>query len=186
MITKIFGIEYIFPKLDMINLSKVFESSDPLGYVRVQINTIGKFLIVSVGQEDHVIGLDSIIEVMKNHILPLVIRYKYRELMFLVKSKHKDATMRKYQPMSMMMLYTCMKQLDDLFRVSRYKGLGEMEGSDCYTTLMNPDTRSLTHISNVGDPVFNYKLIGKDSTERKRLLADTKTVSAMFLRDNNL
>ena len=182
----IFGIDYLYPNLDMDKLATVFASSDPVGYVRVQINKPGKYLIISIGQEDHIIGLDSIIEVMKNHILPLVIRYKYKNLMFMVKSKHKDAAMNKYKPMSMMMLYICMKQLNELFKVSRYKGLGEMEGSDCYTTLMNPETRSLTHISNIGDPEFNYKLIGKDSTERKRLLADTKTISAMFIRSNNL
>lgn len=183
----VYAIEFLYPKVDYLNLARVFQSADPEGYVRVQVNEVGKFMVISVGKEDHVVGLDSVGEAVVNHLLPLVNKFKYRDMMFLVRSNHKSSFLKNEQPMSMMMLYICMQQLDGLFDVRRYKGLGEMNPPDCYDTIMNPETRSLTHVTNIGDPQENFALLGKDTSERKQLLTSSSSVlSNLFVRDNKL
>jgi DNA gyrase/topoisomerase IV subunit B len=84
----------------------------------------------------------------------------------------------------MMMLYICFSQLNGLFEISRYKGLGQMRPEDCFNTLMNPETRSLTRVTSAGKPDENYALLGKDTSERKRLLTTTTVLSHIFARDN--
>ena len=87
--------------------------------------------------------------------------------------------------MTMMMLYICFSQLNGMFEISRYKGLGQMRPEDCFNTLMNPETRSLTKVTSSGNPEENYALIGKaDSSERKRLLTTTTVLSNVFAREN--
>ena len=86
--------------------------------------------------------------------------------------------------MSWMMVYSITRELDKMFQIKRYKGLGEMKSDDCFETLMNPATRALTHITSLGDVDMNYSLLGKNSIERKKLLTDTNLLHHNFYKDN--
>lgn len=181
----IFAIDSIYPKLDYLALAKYFESSDPLGYIRVQSNEIGRYIVVSVGPEDFPIGLDKIADIIVGHLLPTLKKYKFYDLGFEMRSKHKGSDFNNWTPVSMLMLYICMKQLDQMFKVSRYKGLGELVTEDCYQLLMDPNTRSLTQVTGPGDPKYNYQLLGNDSGERKKLLTDSTVLSHTFRREHS-
>lgn len=99
----------------------------------------------------------------------------------------KSALNHDYQLMSPMQLYTILVQLNDSIRVKRYKGLGEMPKDSCFETLMDPTTRSLTHITAAGDTSKNYRLVGRDTVEdRKALMAANGSLSSSFMRMNEL
>ena len=84
--------------------------------------------------------------------------------------------------MSWMMVYSLMMELDKMFVIKRYKGLGEMKSEDCFETLMNPSTRALTHITSLGNVEMNYSLLGGKSDTRKQLLTDTNMLHSKFYR----
>ena len=180
----VLAIKHLYPVVNIPELVKAFESADQDGFIRVQANEVGQYVVISVGQEDHVIGLSNVGEVIVNHLLPVVKQFKYLEYLFLVSSDKPGSCLAKEKPMSMMMLYICFSQLNGLFEISRYKGLGQMRPEDCFNTLMNPETRSLTRVTSAGKPDENYALLGKDTSERKRLLTTTPVLSHIFARDN--
>lgn len=182
----VLAIEHIYPKVNYYELAKFFDSSDPLGYVRVQLNETGRYAVISVGGEDHIVGLESVGKLIQQHLLPLVIKYKYKEIMYLVRMKLKSSAVKQETPMSPMMLYIVLEQLNRLFHVRRYKGLGEMTDDDTLETIMNPDTRSLTHVTDIGSPEVNYNLLGKNTDERKALLMESNVLSNTFLREHTI
>lgn len=86
-----------------------------------------------------------------------------------------------------MQLYTILVHINDEIKVKRYKGLGEMPKDSCFETLMDPATRSLTHIVEAGDASRNYRLVGRDTVEdRKALMASNGSLSSSFMRMNEL
>lgn len=176
------SIQYLYPRIQFDKLNDIFRSSDAPGYVRVQIHEAQRFIVVSVGQEDYSIGLDAIGETLVNHLLPLLKKYKFYQLMFLLRTKYKGSMYTEWTPMSWMMVYSVMRELDKMFQIKRYKGLGEMKSEDCFETLMNPSTRALTHITSLGDISMNYSLLGKNSVERKKLLTDTNLLHHRFYK----
>ena len=163
-------------------MSKIFVSSDPKDFIRAQINEQKKFMVISVGQEDFSIGLDSIGDTLVNHLLPVLKKYKFYQLMFVLKSKYKDSAFSEWTIMSWMMVYSLMTRLDEMFQIKRYKGLGEMRTEDCLETLMDPRTRALTHITSLGDISSNYALLGSKTEARKQLLTGTNMLHNTFYR----
>ena len=179
------SVGHLYPTVNLPELIKSFESADQPGFIRVQSNDVGKFIVVSVGREDYVIGLSSVGDTIVSHLLPLMKKFKYRDYMFLVTSSKPGSSLATETPMTMMMLYICFSQLNSLFEISRYKGLGQMYPEDCFNTLMNPETRSLTRVTSSGSPEENYALLGKESsTTRKQLLTTTSVLSNLFAREN--
>lgn len=185
----VMAVDALFPRINYIKLMSYFnceESVDNPEYIKISTNEAGRYIVISVGKEDFPIGLDMIGRFIVDHLQKLVIKYKYNSLMFKISSKHKGATIHN-KVVSAMGLYVCLKLLDQPFKVSRYKGLGEMNPEDCFNTLMNPNTRSLTRVVDVGDPLLNYQLLGKDTTARKVLLNDTGVISnAIMDEDTNI
>lgn len=177
----VLAAEYIIPEVQYLALIDYFKSSDPTGYIKVRPEPESRSIVVSVGMNDFPISLDAAGPIIRDHLLPAVIKFKYRDLTFLVTSKQKGSTIHE-QPMSMMMFYLCLEQLNQLFKVSRYKGLGQMPTDSCYSTLMNPATRSLTRITSIGNMSRNYELLGKDTTEKKRLLTASTLIDNKFMR----
>ena len=177
----VYVAEYLYPVVKMEEIAQAFASSDPSGFIRVQTDAQQRSIVVSVGREDYVVGLDSVGDTIVHHLLPLVKKFRYRDYLYLVRSKHAGG-ISKFTPMSAMMLYQAMQQLNGMFEIFRYKGLGQMKPQDCYNTLMNPSTRSLTHVTSVGDIQANFDLLGTDSTKRKELLSDSQVLTASFVR----
>lgn len=178
----IFAIENIYPRPNYDKIAEAFVSSDPANYVRVIPDPKGNSLIVSIGDKDYPIGLDAIKDTIITHLLPWVNKVHYRDLEFLVRSRHVGSALYQERPMTMMMLYTCMCSLAGRFKVSRYKGLGQMPTESCRDTIMNPATRSITQITSLGDVARNYSLLGKDSEARKVLLTGSSVLTSMFIR----
>lgn len=182
----VLGIRSIYPKTDYTSLALWFNSSDPAGYIRVIPDPVGRFIVVSEGDKDYAIGLDVIGPTIRDHLIPLTIKYKVDRLMFRVSSLHQGSTIRNAL-MSPMMLYIALQGLNSLFKVSRYKGLGQMPPESCDATIMNPETRSMTQITSIGDPLFNYALVGKsDTVTRKQLLNSSSALSDMFIKQNGI
>ena len=176
------NIQYLYPTINFKKLNSIFASSDGPDFIRVQTHEQEKFIVVSVGQEDYSIGLDAIGETIVNHLLPILKKYKFYQIMFQLKSKYRDSQFKDWTLMSWMMVYSLMMELDKMFAIKRYKGLGEMKSEDCFETLMNPSTRALTHITSLGNVEMNYSLLGGKSDTRKQLLTDTNMLHSKFYR----
>jgi Tfp pilus assembly PilM family ATPase len=62
-----------------------------------------------------------------------------------------------------------------------------MPDTSCFETLMDPTTRSMVHITEVGDPSTSYGIIGKKTVQyRKELMSATGSLSQQFRRTNDL
>lgn len=180
----IYAIEYIYPKVDIVNLARCFESNIP-GYARV--SAYDNYLVISIGEKDHVIGLQDLGRMLADSILHLVNKYRYNELFFNVRPRQPDGSWGAPVPMSGMMLYTVMIQLDEKLNIERYKGLGQMPADACYTTIMNPSTRAVVQVRNLGDLEASYAVIGTaDSEPRKQLLSGSSVLSNSFFREQAL
>jgi DNA gyrase/topoisomerase IV subunit B len=184
----LYGIEFLFPKVRIHDVSSCFKSSDLPGHVRV-IERDDDVLIVVIGDRNYVIGLQQIGATLIRYLGPLLKKYRLNEVTYLIRTKGKGSIYEsKPQPMTAMMLYSCLQVLDEKLplKVHRYKGLGQMPTECCFSTLMNPDTRSITQIKSIGDIKENYSLIGTDTTGRKDLLRSSVALSSSFLREQAL
>lgn len=182
----VYAIRYLYPVIDYDHLCEYFASSDG-DAVQVNVLPEQQTLVVSIGDRDYPVSLTDVGKVIKDYLLPLVKKYKYDNLYFNFRWKLKSALNHNYQLMSPMQLYTILTQLNDEIKVKRYKGLGEMPKDSCFETLMDPTTRSLTHIVNAGDTSKNYRLVGRDTVEdRKALMASNGSLSSSFMRMNEL
>ena len=180
----VMAINDIYPNVNYDKLSQYFVSSDAPGYIRLQAFPEKEYVVISIGSEDYPIALNATGRAIVDHLLSDVIKYKICEFNFRVTSKLTGG-MLKNTPMTVMTFYSCLLALRDKFKVTRYKGLGKMPNDSCYATIMNPETRSMTQITSVGDWLQNYRLLGKDTSERKHLLTETNTLSMMFARQNS-
>ena len=180
----VLGIEYLYPTINFDQLVKCFASHDAQGYVRVAIDYEQSALIVSVGSNDYLIGLERIGRTIVQQLLPLVKKYRYNDITYRVTTKMPGSALKR-QPMTPMMLYVCLKNLDEKLPlpIHRYKGLGEMPSASCFATLMNPQTRAITQITSIGDLKESYELLGTDTAGRKRLLAGSVALSNTFARE---
>ena len=181
-----YAIKYLYPRVDPANLSKYFESRDSDRFVTVDYNGSGNYLVVSVGQEDYPIGLNEIGETLVNYLLPLTKKFKYNDLFFEIKGVNAHSTIKEYTTVSPMQLYMCLKQLSSIVNIHRYKGLGEMPTESCFETIMDPATRSLTQVRDVGSFEDNYGLLGKNSAVRKSLLTESGSLVASFVQQQRL
>lgn len=181
----VYAIDCLYPKIQYEKLESFFAADGD--NVCVTIDKSHQYLVVSIGTVDYPICLNNIGEIIKDNLLQLVNRYKYRNLYFKIKGKTADTAIKEYTLVTPMQLYMQFKELNKLVSVKRYKGLGQMPDNSCYDTLMNPETRSLTRITSAGDPSLNYNLIGKKTVGyRKELMSATGSLSSSFKRLNNL
>lgn len=182
----VYAIKYLYPVIDYEHICDYFASDDG---DEVQLNMLPEqqTLVVSIGDKDFPISLTDIGKVIKDYLLPITKKYKYDSLYFNFRWLLKNAVSHEYQLMSPMQVYTILAQLNNEIKVKRYKGLGEMPKDSCFETLMDPTTRSLTHITGAGDTSKNYRLVGKDTVEdRKALMASNGSLSSSFMRMNEL
>ena len=170
----VWATPYLYPVIQYDKLTNFFMTDDEDDFVRVRITPEEKFIVVSLGHDDYPIGLDSVGELIRNHLVPLMKKYKVDELLFEVITKKANSGFHtRAITMSAMMLYICFRKLDELFKIRRYKGLGQLSESGCATTIMDPETRSLTQVTSVGDELSNSLMLGRDTITRKQLLTDT-------------
>ena len=159
-------VDYLYPVIDYGAIDKYFANSSAV----VRCNRESQSMIISIGHEDYAIGLNDVGRTIINEIMPDLKKFRYNDLNFMVRSKYSNTELHNFTRMSPMQLYMCMVSLRNIMHVHRYKGLGEMETEHCLETIMDPKTRSLTHITHVGDFEYNYKLISKDDSSTKKVL----------------
>ncbi len=138
-----------------------------LGVVK-DYDKMSKILIISIGKEDIVVPLTQITDLIYDRLLPLYKKFYYGKTRIKINTKlsdvYKDTFVSIYQ------LYEIFKQLNSMFKIARFKGLGKMNDHDRARTCTNPETRRIFQITSIGsvDEIFN--MMGSDSTHRKNLV----------------
>lgn len=181
----VYALPALFPVVKPDELNKYFVSSDGEDYVDVVYQPSGNYIVVSLGKQDYPIGLNEIGKTIKEHILPLVKKFRYNNIFFKFRGKTKNTQITKPTTISPMQLFNLLEELDTLVKIHRYKGLGEMPTESCAETIMNPATRSITQVINEGSMVENYALLGKDTSTRKALLTVGGAATTAFIQQHN-
>lgn len=135
----------------------------------------GHLLIMSVGRNDYIIPLQNMCDRLYETVIPLLHKMQWNRFnadnfepnisIFVNSINSQDF---KNTQVSIMQLYSILRNLDDQFTIKRYKGLGSMTPEEKEVTCLK-NTMSIK-ITSVGDvhQIFNY--LGDDSVHRKRLI----------------
>ena len=177
----VFAINMLIPRINYDRIAEAFESNDPEGHIKVRVDKEQGTIIVSIGAEDHHIVLNTVGYIIRDRLLSAVKKIRYNDLRFIVTNKFTGES----KVMSMMQLYLLLKSMNDICKIERFKGLGELTDQDCRDSVMNPLTRSMTHIVTTGDAA-EAMAVCKDSAARKNLLMDSSTLSYKFAKDNRI
>ena len=127
-------------------------------------------VLVLVDQQEieHRIPLPRLQKTLKNVILPKYEMGHWQAVDLFVSTKYSD--LYKGAPCTYAMLYRIFHDLDKLFTVRRFKGLGEMSADAIKKTCIDPQERSFVTIKSVGDVNKIYEMLGVDTTARKKLV----------------
>ncbi len=153
-------------------------------YINMQYDDIVQAIIVSIGDVDHAIGIHDLALNIRLRLLPIIKEFRADELLFSIETKQEGSVYyRKPRVMSLVGAYMHLKTCDGVFTVTRHKGLGEMDTSDLFDAIVNPATRSIIPITDIGSIQRMIDVMGPDSEERKKLLLDNGALSSMFRRN---
>ena len=127
-------------------------------------------VLVLVDQQEieHRIPLPRLQKTLKNVILPKYEMGHWQAVDLFVSTKYSD--LYKGTPCTYAMLYRIFHDLNKLFTVRRFKGLGEMSADAIKKTCIDPQERSFVTIKSVGDVNKIYEMLGVDTTARKKLV----------------
>lgn len=127
-------------------------------------------VLVLVDQQEieHRIPLPRLQYTLKNVILPKYEIGNWQTVDLFISTKYSD--LYKGTPCTYAMLYRIFKDLDNLFTVRRFKGLGEMSAQAIKKTCIDPQERSFVTIKSVGDVNKIYEMLGVDTNARKKLV----------------
>lgn len=165
----LYGLEYITPNIDMNKLCEHFGQNTANYFVRLNYYEDKKILILSVENKDYPISLLDLDKEIKTNLLPYLKKYKFKKWLPLVTSKNKDGVF-KDTPCTVMHVYMLFNALDKLITIERIKGLGRLSEEDVDITITNRKTRSLYHITDIGQVETICNLMGSNSRGRKDLL----------------
>ena len=141
---------------------------------------------------DKTISLSHLQNTIIDELIPLYDEYNWDELNLFVTSRFTD--MYVHTPCSFIFLYTLFMGISDHqnsknFKITRFKGLGEMAPEDISGTCIDPITRCVTRISGIGDVDKIYAMLGQDSESRKELVLRNSVrgkLETMGLMDKDL
>lgn len=158
-------------------LTRCVEYLDPLDVNKLQImlgcdkivhEPVSNCLVLSVDDIEITIPMNGLVKNIKAYIIPELKAIRWNDydivLTTLQTKELTRSTMTVYQT------YSIMSSLDVTFTISRYKGLGEMGIKDLEMSAVNPETRSVVAIREVGDIDRIFEIMGKDTNARKRML----------------
>lgn len=128
----------------------------------------GHLLIVSIGSEDIVVPLHQITELIYSRILPMYREFYYGKTRLFVTTKNSDLYTK--SPTTIVQLNDIFKKLSGMFQIQRYKGLGSMPPADRSKNCLNPSTRRVYQITNIGDIDTVFAMLGDDPMYRKKLI----------------
>lgn len=138
---------------------------------KVSYDPLGNILVLTQYKEDYIIPLENVCIRLYSTVIPLLQKIAWKKLQIYITSKHTNQY--KETPVSIVQLYTLLQSFDELFTINRYKGLASMPPLDRYRTCMNPDYRTVHHITTVGDVDTIFNLLGSNSAYRKLMLTRT-------------
>lgn len=172
-------------------LVNAFNSPDDPNEITIQVDEQHKMLIVSLGLADYQIALARAYTMIRDTLIPKIKRYKSNHIFYHVRTLLPGSAFHdKALPVTLVRLYEVLMTIKQAvpYRIHRYKGLGEMPTDGCYEALMNPHTRKITCVKNMGDLAECYELLGTDTAGRKALLSEStdSVLSARFIREHNL
>ena len=127
-------------------------------------------VLVLVDQQEieHRIPLPRLQSTLKNVILPKYEIGHWQMVDLFISTKYSD--LYKGTPCTYAMLYRIFHDLNKLFTVRRFKGLGEMSAEAIKKTCIDPQERSFVTIKSVGDVNKIYEMLGVDTNARKKLV----------------
>lgn len=139
-----------------------------IGMDAIIYNDTYKTLIMTRGGDDIQVQLDKLISEITMYILPTLRKFNFNLIECLVTTKTTDTY--KNTPVSLMMLHKIFTMMDSVCVVDRLKGLGELSAEGLGFTCVDPNTRSVTTVTSVGDVDRLYQLMGSDVTARKNMM----------------
>ncbi len=161
----IYCVNYI--EAGKVNCSKVRDilNVDDVKYHRASDTMTIMFHGIEVS-----IPLTGVAEAIRTIIMPVLELSWWNRYQILITTKQSD--LYHQTPMTFMDVYrNIFMTIDRMFSITRFKGLGEMPEASLEFTCVNPETRCLTQIKNIGDVDRIYALMGVDTAARKGLIA---------------
>lgn len=141
--------------------------SEALGYETRYIES-SNILVLSVGSEDVIVPLTQITDLIYSRILPLYRAIHYGKTRLYATTKRSKAM--KDTPISIVQLYNVFEQLNGLFDIDRNKGLGAMLGSGRAISCVNPKTRRIHQVTDMGNLESVFRCLGSDPAYRKKIV----------------
>lgn len=125
-------------------------------------------VLVDEMEIEHRIPLPRLQYTLKNVILPKYEIGHWQVVDLFVSTKYSD--LYKGTPCTFAMLFRIFHDLNKLFEVRRFKGLGEMSAEAIKKTCIDPLERSYVTVKSVGDVEVVYQMLGVDTSARKKLV----------------
>ena len=125
-------------------------------------------VLVDEMEIEHRIPLPRLQYTLKNVILPKYEIGHWQVVDLFVSTKYSD--LYKGTPCTFAMLFRIFHDLNKLFEVRRFKGLGEMSAEAIKKTCIDPLERSYVTVKSVGDVDVVYQMLGVDTSARKKLV----------------
>lgn len=117
------------------------------------------------------VPLSHLQSVLRGQILPLYEKMHWKDISLFITTKYTD----KYvgEPCTPMMLYQIFKDISDICKITRFKGLGEMSADDIYETCVNKTSRCFITVRGIGDVDELYQMLDVDTEARKKLVTNS-------------
>jgi len=127
-------------------------------------------VLVLVDQQEieHRIPLPRLQYTLKHVILPKYEIGHWDQINLYISTKYSE--LYKGTPCTFAMLFRVFQDLNRLFTVRRFKGLGEMSAEAITKTCVDPKERSFVTIRSIGDVDKIYEMLGVDTSARKKLI----------------
>lgn len=169
----LYGYEYLFPHIDIEGLNTHFGVDDVNWFTRLHYDPANQMIIVSVEDVDHPISLKDLTKEIHQELFYYVKQYRFGKLEPIVTSKLDAVNGLNNEPSTPIQIYHYFKTMDNMVQIDRIKGLGLLNKEDVDITITGKNTRSLYHVTSVGDIEHIGHLMGDSSDERKRILFNT-------------
>lgn len=178
-----YGLEYLIPKVDIERLKMHFGENTVNWFVRLSHYEDKNILLLSLEDKDYPVSLQDLDKELRQNILPYIKKYRIKDWIPIVTSKIDNVNGINKTPCTLMQIYLLLQSLDSLIQIDRIKGLGRMNKEDVIVTLMDRNTRSLFHITEIGQIETICNLMGNNTAGRKDLLQSDDLLSDIYCLD---
>lgn len=158
-------LEALVPAVEYLDIRKpnVQKIKDILGVDRVIHDAQSNTLLLTLGQIDLVVTLDQLAETITSQLIPTMTECHWYQVV------PKLFLPERTGYVSFSELYKHMKHLDKQLDCRRNKGLGEMTPAELYRTIIDPTTRTIRQINEIGDYEEIKAMMGSNTKARKKL-----------------